>query len=74
MRKEKVAVRDGAFEVEVWEAGDGEPALFLHGEGPPAWTPFHDALAERYRVIAPAHPGYGESTGNDQLQDLPDLV
>lgn len=74
MRKEQVAVRDGAFDVAVWEAGGGEPVLFLHGEGGPTWTPFHDALAERYRLLAPVHPGYGESSGHDQLQDLPDLI
>jgi pimeloyl-ACP methyl ester carboxylesterase len=74
MRKQQVAVRDGAFDVEVWEAGSGTPVLFLHGEGGPLWTPFHDALAQHCRVIAPVHPGYGESTGSDQLQDLQDLV
>lgn len=74
MRKQQVAVRAGAFDIEVWEAGSGTPVLFLHGEGGPTWTSFHDALTERYRVIAPVHPGYGESTGNDQLQDLPDLI
>ena len=74
MQSQQVAVRDGAFDIEVWEAGSGTPLLFLHGEGPPTWTPFHDALAERHRVIAPLHPGYGSSTGNDRLQDLPDLI
>jgi pimeloyl-ACP methyl ester carboxylesterase len=74
MNKQQVAVRDGTFDIEVWEAGAGQPALFLHGEGRPTWTPFHDALAEHARLIAPLHPGYGGSTGNDQLQDLPDLI
>jgi pimeloyl-ACP methyl ester carboxylesterase len=74
MRKQQVAVRDGAFDIEVWEAGSGEPVLYLHGEGRPSWTPFHDALAERSRLIAPLHPGYGGSTGTEQLQDLPDLI
>jgi pimeloyl-ACP methyl ester carboxylesterase len=74
MRTQQIAVRDGAFSTEVWEAGSGDPLLFLHGEGRPAWTPFHDALAERHRVIAPLLPGYGGSTGTELLQDLPDLV
>ena len=74
MRTQQVAVRDGAFDIETWEAGSGPPVLYLHGEGRPTWTSFHDALAERYRVIAPLHPGYGRSTGNEQLQDLPDLI
>jgi pimeloyl-ACP methyl ester carboxylesterase len=74
MRKQQVAVRDGSFNTEVWEDGSGDPLLFLHGEGRPAWTPFHDLLAEQYRVIASLHPGYGESSGTEHLQDLPDLI
>jgi pimeloyl-ACP methyl ester carboxylesterase len=74
MQQQHVAVQSGAFSTEVWEAGTGDPVLFLHGEGRPTWTPFLDALAKQYRVIVPLHPGYGESSGNDQLQDLPDLI
>ena len=74
MQTRRVAVRDGAFDIEVWEAGSGEPVLYLHGEGRPSWTAYHDALAERYRLIAPLHPGYGGSTGTEHLQDLPDLI
>jgi pimeloyl-ACP methyl ester carboxylesterase len=62
------------FDTEVWEAGSGDPVLYLHGEGRPTWGPFHEALAEHARVIAPLHPGYGGSTGNEQLQDLTDLI
>jgi pimeloyl-ACP methyl ester carboxylesterase len=74
VKRQQVAVRDGAFDTEVWEAGTGAPLLYLHGEGRPSWGPFLDALAERHRVIAPLHPGYGSSTGTEQLQDVPDLV
>jgi pimeloyl-ACP methyl ester carboxylesterase len=74
VKQQQIGVRDGAFDTEVWEAGTGEPLLYLHGEGRPTWTPFHDALAEGHQVIAPLHPGYGGSTGTEQLQDLPDLV
>jgi pimeloyl-ACP methyl ester carboxylesterase len=74
VKTQQLAVRDGAFSTEVWEAGSGAPLLYLHGEGRPTWGPFLDALAERHRVIAPLHPGYGGSAGTEQLQDLPDLV
>jgi pimeloyl-ACP methyl ester carboxylesterase len=74
MRKQQVAVHDGAFSTEVWDAGSGAPLLYLHGEGGLAWTPMHERLAEQYQVIAPVHPGYGESSGSEQLQDLPDLI
>lgn len=74
MEKRQVAVRDGAFSIELWEAGSGAPLLYLHGEGRPRWSPFLDALAERYHVVAPLHPGYGESSGTELLGDVPDLV
>ena len=74
MNTQQVAVRGGAFSIEVWEAGSGEPVLYLHGEGRQTWTPYLDALAERAHVVAPLHPGYGGSTGTDRLQDLPDLI
>jgi pimeloyl-ACP methyl ester carboxylesterase len=74
MRKQQHAVRDGAFSTEVWDAGSAEPVLFLHGEGRPTWTPFHDTLAREYHLIAPVHPGFGASTGGDKIQDLPDLI
>jgi len=74
MKQQQVAVRGGAFDTELREAGNGDPVLYLHGEGRPAFGPFLDALAEHYRLIAPLHPGYGGSTGTDHLQDLPDLI
>jgi pimeloyl-ACP methyl ester carboxylesterase len=74
MRSQQIVVREGAFDTEVWEAGEGDPLLYLHGEGRPAWSPFLDALAERRHLIAPLHPGYGGSTGTEHLQDLPDLI
>ncbi len=55
--------------VSLIEAGAGEPTVYLHGfadvhgvEG--GLTPFHEALAERTRLIAPAHPG---CNGSDDL-------
>ena len=44
--------------LELVERGDGRPLLFLHaGEGLMPERPWLDLLAERYRVIAPCHPG-----------------
>lgn len=55
--------------VSVIEAGSGEPTVYLHGfadvhgvEGD--LMPFHKGLAERTRLIAPAHPG---CNGSDDL-------
>jgi pimeloyl-ACP methyl ester carboxylesterase len=48
--------------VEVLERGKGRSLLFLHaGQGLAPERPWLDLLAERYRVIAPWHPGYGNS-------------
>lgn len=52
-------------EIAVFEAGEGEPLLLLHGVGAGAssylWSRIAPALAERYRVIAPDFVGWGES-------------
>ncbi len=48
--------------LELTERGQGRPLLFLHaGEGLAPERPWLDLLSQRYRVIAPSHPGYGAS-------------
>jgi pimeloyl-ACP methyl ester carboxylesterase len=61
--------------VRVLEAGNGKPLVFLHGAGGlfPE-NPFLDALAKTYHVFAPELPGYGESTGDDLLEDMLDFT
>lgn len=48
--------------------GRGETLVYLHGGGGTrAWTPLHAKLAEHFDVIAPEHPGYGDTPrGSDQ--------
>jgi pimeloyl-ACP methyl ester carboxylesterase len=59
----------------VLEAGGGAPVVFLHGAGGLlADNPFLDRLAQRYHVLAPEWPGYGESTGEDLLEDMLDFT
>ena len=48
--------------------------LFLHGAGGLFWDPLLDALAAGHRVIAPEHPGAGDSQGLEHVEDLWDLV
>lgn len=74
MQERTVNVRNGAFQIQVAEAGSGDPLLFLHGFTGLKWDAFLDALATRYRIIAPLHPGFGRSTGNDELLDIHDLI
>ena len=48
--------------VRLQRAGDGAPLLFLHGAGAGGrWLSFHEALAGRFGVMAPTHPGHGGS-------------
>ena len=59
----------------VFEAGRGEPLVFFHGAGGLfAENPFLDTLAERYRVLAPEWPGFGESQGEELLEDMLDFA
>jgi pimeloyl-ACP methyl ester carboxylesterase len=65
----------GRPKIEVLEAGQGEPLLFLHGAGGiPQWEGVLPLLARRYRVHAPLLPGFGRSTGLDVLDDQLDLI
>jgi pimeloyl-ACP methyl ester carboxylesterase len=55
--------------VRLHRAGSGPAVLFLHGAGGvPQWLPFFDALAERYTVLLPEHPGFGGSDDPGWLQ------
>lgn len=73
-KRTMISIRGGMFETVVAEAGSGDPLLYLHGEDGPPGSAFLDALATRYRVTAPTHPGFGASTGSENLLDLPDLI
>jgi pimeloyl-ACP methyl ester carboxylesterase len=48
--------------IEMIEQGRGRPVLFLHPEiGIAPSAPVLDRLAQRLRVLAPSHPGFGAS-------------
>ena len=69
-----VPVDGGRFNTEVIETGNGSPLLFLHGTFGLEADRFLDRLGERFRVVAPRHPGYGSSSGSEQLLDIHDLI
>jgi pimeloyl-ACP methyl ester carboxylesterase len=69
-----VEVQNDRFAADVLEAGSGPSLLYLHAEWGRSWDDFLDQLAVDRRVIAPCHPGYGDSTGTDHLNDLHDLI
>ena len=60
--------------VHVLEAGSGQPLVFMHGAGGlfPE-NPFLDQLAQHYQVFAPEFPGFGESSGEELLEDMLDF-
>ena len=62
------------FKMKVQEAGAGEPLLFLHGAGGSNWSPMLDMLAEKYRVIAPEHPGFGRTQLPEWMMSIGDLA
>jgi pimeloyl-ACP methyl ester carboxylesterase len=73
-RSRTVALGGDRPVVEVLEAGEGAPLLFLHGAGGiPLWEGVLPLLAREYRVHAPLLPGFGKSTGLDHLDDQWDL-
>jgi len=69
-----VELQGGRWKTRVLSAGEGSPVVFIHGAGGLFWDPWLEALSDRYRVIAPEHPGAGVSQGVEHLEDLLDLV
>ena len=69
----------GGLAVDLLRRGSGEPVLFLHGvqglsAGPGTWAPFMDALAQRFELLAPSHPGFGRSERPDWYDCVADLT
>lgn len=55
--------------------GSGPPLLYLHSAGGEVdWSPMHAALAKHFRVYVPAHPGFGDSKGLEQVRDIADYA
>lgn len=56
-------------------AGTGKPVLVLHHDfGSPERLPLYDALAERYDVLLPEHPGFGDSERPEWMRSARDLA
>jgi pimeloyl-ACP methyl ester carboxylesterase len=61
--------------LEVEERGHGRPMLFLHpGEGLQPRRPWLEVLGRNHRVIAPHHPGFGNSALPDWIGTVDDLA
>jgi pimeloyl-ACP methyl ester carboxylesterase len=70
---DRVRVRD--VDLEVVRRGAGRPIVFLHGFhtlGPT--SPFLEHLSRGASVVAPSHPGFGDSARPDDFETVYDLV
>ena len=66
-------------QVGLWREGSGAPLVYLHGfadlHGVTAEPfPFHKELAAKRELIAPAHPGCGETAEYEDLGSVEDTV
>jgi len=69
----RLELADGT--VSYFRSGQGRPTLFLHSAGEAArWLPLHDRLSAVAEVIAPDHPGFGESNEFPALGSVSDLA
>ena len=72
---ERRTVRVAGKEVRLLVGGGGPPLLYLHSVGADVeWLEAHDQLARRFTVHLPAHPGFAESTGVEDVDGMFDYV
>ena len=74
--QQTVPVWQGRVPFRVHTKGDGPAVVFFHGPWGLRWSPFLDALAGRFSVYAPEHPGTtpGEPDAVRHVDSLWDLV
>lgn len=67
------------MKLEVRQLGSGTPLVYLHGfadihAASIGWLPFHEELAQRFRVIAPAHPACAASEEDESIENIDDVA
>jgi pimeloyl-ACP methyl ester carboxylesterase len=68
-------VRVAGSSVRLRTAGRGAPLLVLHHDiGTPEQLPFYDALAQRFTVLLPSHPGYDGSERPPWMRSVRDVA
>jgi pimeloyl-ACP methyl ester carboxylesterase len=71
--KREALTVDGVKTV-VYSAGSGDPVVFFHGAGTVDGFDFAEPWADRFKVIVPYHPGFGESGDDPSFTDLHDYI
>jgi pimeloyl-ACP methyl ester carboxylesterase len=65
----------GGVNLEFFSGGQGQPLLLLHDyELLNGWWPFMEALSQEFSVLAPSHPGFGQSDLPDGFDSVDDLA
>jgi pimeloyl-ACP methyl ester carboxylesterase len=73
LRRQAIAI--AGVELELHETGEGPPLLFLHGaNGFAPDDPYVALLSAHRRLIAPSHPGFGQSSLPDWIDAVDDIA
>jgi pimeloyl-ACP methyl ester carboxylesterase len=65
----------GDCRIRLMRGGTGAPLLMLHGGGGAGiWLPSMARLAKKFDVVAPEHPGFGQSDTPEWLDTIADLA
>jgi len=61
--------------IQLWRGGQGDALVYLHSAaGEAVGTPLLEDLADSFSVAAPLFPGFGESEGMDEIDDMEDAA
>lgn len=73
---EPETVEVGDRSIVMMHAGTGAPHVYLHSTVGESfmWFPFYQSLAKHFRLLVPTHPGFGQSTGFDQIDTIEDMA
>jgi len=75
MMPERRTVEVDGRQVRLLVGGSGPPLVYLHSVGTDVdWLEAHERLGTRFTVHLPAHPGFAESTGIEDIDGIFDLA
>lgn len=60
--------------VQLFRGGDGPPLVYMHSAAGEAVNPTAETLADSFSVVSPVFPGFGESEGIENIDDMEDAT